>query len=156
MFGKLTLIKCRHCSKEVSIESKLCVHCGCPEPDKEKFLTNQYNSQLSVKLFKFFNFHMLSSFVDFCGLVSLACMIPFIYNLGTTEWGLDSGNYVLLIGTICGSIYLTYYIFIGKYWMNQEDKEDWSVYLVGCIIFFIFIFGLLVFFLIQFKDFFNV
>ena len=155
MFGKLTLIKCRHCSKEVSIESKLCVHCGCPEPDKEKFLTNQYNSHPSFKLYKFFDSHLIYGFVDFCGLVSLVCMIPFIYNLGRTEWGLDSEKYLLLTGTICGSIYVTFYIYIKKYWWKRVKiiDEDWFYYLILGIIFLMFIFGLLFFFL---RNFFNV
>ena len=153
MFGKLTLIKCRHCSKEVSIESKLCVHCGCPEPDKEKFLTNQYNSHPSFKLYKFFDSHLTSGFVDFCGWVSLGCMIPLIYNLGRTESGLDSEKYLLLIGTICGSIYVTFYIYIKKYWWKKVkiEHKDWFDYLILGIIFLMFIFGLLFFFLIQFK-----
>ena len=153
MFGKLTLIECRHCSKKVSIESKLCVHCGCPEPDKEKFLVNQHNSHPSVKLYKFFDSHLISGFVDFCGLVSLVCMIPFIYNLGRTEWGLDSGKYLLLTGTICGSIYVTFYIYIKKYWWKKVkiEHKDWFDYLILGIIFLMFIFGLLFFFLIQFK-----
>ena len=155
MFGKLTLIECRHCSKKVSIESKLCVHCGCPEPDNEKFLVNQYNSQLSVKLYKFFNASTLYSFVDFCGLVSLVCMIPFIYNLGRTEWGLDFEKYLLLTGTICGSIYVTFYIYIKKYWWKKVkiEHKDWFDYLILGIIFLMFIFGLLFFFL---RNFFNV
>ena len=153
MFGKLTLIECRHCSKEVSIESKLCVHCGCPEPDNEKFLENQHNSQLSVKLYNFFDSGLISGFVDFCGFVALVCSILFMYDLGSgrPEWGLGGEYLLLLTGTICGSIYATFYIYIKKFWLKQEDKEDWSVYLFLGIIFFIFIFGLSLFFLIQIQ-----
>ena len=147
MFGKLTLIECRHCSKKVSIESKLCVHCGCPEPDNEKFLENQHNSQLSVKLYNFFDSGLISGFVDFCGFVALVCLILFMSDLG-------SGRLVLLTGTICGSIYATFYIYIKKFWLKQEDKEDWSVYLFMGVIFFTFIFGLLFYFLTVLKDFF--
>ena len=143
MFGKLTLIECRHCSKKVSIESKLCVHCGCPEPDNEKFLVNQYNSQLSVKLYKFFNASTLYSFVDFCGWFFLICILYFVSDVYESPWGLKYYIVFLLAGSICGSIYATYYIYIKKYWINQKDSEDWSVYLVGCIIFFIFTFVLL-------------
>ena len=154
MFGKLTLIECRHCSKKVSIESKLCVHCGCPEPDNEKFLVNRYNSQLSVKLYKFFNASTLYSFVDFCGWFFLICILYFVSDVYKSPWGLKYYIVFLLAGSICGSIYATSYIFIKKYWMKQEDKEDWSVYLFMGIIFFTFIFGLLFYFLTVLKDYF--
>ena len=154
MFGKLTLIECRHCSKKVSIESKLCVHCGCPEPDNEKFLVNQYNSQLSVKLYKFFNASTLYSFVDFCGWFFLVCILFLVSNFEKTLWGLNNEKYFVLAGAICGSIYATSYIYIKKHWMKQEDKEDWPVYVFIGIIFFTFIFGLLFYFLTVLKDFF--
>ena len=139
MFGKLTLIECRHCSKKVSIESKLCVHCGCQEPDKEKFLVNQYNSQLSVKLYKFFNASTLYSFVDFCGWFFLVCILFLVSNFEKTPWVLNNEKYFVLAGAICVSIYATSYIWIKKYWMKQEDKEDWPVYVFLGIIIFIFI-----------------
>ena len=133
----MALKPCRECKKKVSTESKLCIHCGCPEPDNETFLMNKHNSQLSVKLSKFFDSGLLDGFVDFCGWLVLVCILFLVSNFEKTQWGLNSERYFLLIGAICGSIYATSYIWIKKYWMKQEDKEDWPVYVfLGIIIFF--------------------
>ena len=132
----MALKPCRECKKKVSTESKLCIHCGCPEPDKEKFLVNQHNSHPSVKLYKFFDSHLLYSFVDFCGWFFLVCILFLVSNFEKTLWGLNNEKYFVLAGAICGSIYATSYIWIKKYWMKQEDKEDWPVYVfLGIIIF---------------------
>ena len=133
----MALKPCRECKKKVSTESKLCIHCGCPEPDNETFLMNKHNSQLSVKLYKFFDSHLLYSFVDFCGWFFLVCILFLVSNFEKTLWGLNNEKYFVLAGAICGSIYATSYIWIKKYWMKQEDKEDWPVYVfLGIIIFF--------------------
>ena len=132
----MALKPCRECKKKVSTEAKLCIHCGCPEPDKETFLRNKHNSQLSVKLYKFFDSHLLYSFVDFCGWFFLVCILFLVSNFEKTLWGLNNEKYFVLAGAICGSIYATSYIWIKKYWMKQEDKEDWPVYVfLGIIIF---------------------
>ncbi|MDC6475895.1 hypothetical protein PQZ72_01320 [Candidatus Pelagibacter sp.] len=132
----MALKPCRECKKKVSTESKLCIHCGCPEPDNETFLMNKHNSQLSVKLYKFFDSHLLYSFVDFCGWFFLVCILFLVSNFEKTLWGLNNEKYFVLAGAICGSIYATSYIWIKKYWMKQEDKEDWPVYVfLGIIIF---------------------
>ena len=132
----MALKPCRECKKKVSTESKLCIHCGCPEPDNETFLMNKHNSQLSVKLYKFFDSHLLYSFVDFCGWFFLVCILFLVSNFEKTPWGLNNEKYFVLAGAICGSIYATSYIWIKKYWMKQEDKEDWPVYVfLGIIIF---------------------
>jgi hypothetical protein len=135
----MALKPCRECKKKVSTESKLCIHCGCPEPDNETFLMNKHNSQLSVKLYKFFDSHLLYSFVDFCGWFFLVCILFLVSNFEKTLWGLNNEKYFVLAGAICGSIYATSYIWIKKYWMKQEDKEDWPVYVFLGIIIFIFI-----------------
>ena len=132
----MALKPCRECKKKVSTESKLCIHCGCPEPDNETFLMNKHNSQLSVKLYKFFDSHLLYIFVDFCGWFFLVCILFLVSNFEKTLWGLNNEKYFVLAGAICGSIYATSYIWIKKYWMKQEDKEDWPVYVfLGIIIF---------------------
>ena len=132
----MALKPCRECKKKVSTESKLCIHCGCPEPDNETFLMNKHNSQLSVKLYKFFDSHLLYSFVDFCGWFFLVCILFLVSNFEKTLWGLNNEKYFVLAGAICGSIYATSYIYIKKHWMKQEDKEDWPVYVfLGIIIF---------------------
>ena len=132
----MALKPCRECKKKVSTESKLCIHCGCPEPDNETFLMNKHNSQLSVKLYKFFNASTFYSFVDFCGWFFLVCILFLVSNFEKTLWGLNNEKYFVLAGAICGSIYATSYIWIKKYWMKQEDKEDWPVYVfLGIIIF---------------------
>ena len=132
----MALKPCRECKKKVSTEAKLCIHCGCPEPDNETFLMNKHNSQLSVKLYKFFDSHLLYSFVDFCGWFFLVCILFLVSNFEKTLWGLNNEKYFVLAGAICGSIYATSYIWIKKYWMKQEDKEDWPVYVfLGIIIF---------------------
>tara|TARA_B110000467_G_C17871829_1_gene240246 strand:+ start:20 stop:481 length:462 start_codon:yes stop_codon:yes gene_type:complete len=150
----MALKPCRECKKKVSTESKLCIHCGCPEPDNETFLMNKHNSQLSVKLYKFFDSHLLYSFVDFCGWFFLVCILFLVSNFEKTLWGLNNEKYFVLAGAICGSIYATSYIWIKKYWMKQEDKEDWPVYVFLGIIIFTFTLIVLGNLLILIKDFF--
>ena len=150
----MALKPCRECKKKVSTEAKLCIHCGCPEPDKETFLRNKHNSQLSVKLYKFFDSHLLNGFVDFCGWLYLLFMFYFITKFHRIPWGLKNEIYVLLAGAICGSIYATFYIWIKKYWMKQEDKEDWPGYVIVCIFIFIFILIVSFYFLTLLKEFF--
>ena len=150
----MALKPCRECKKKVSTESKLCIHCGCPEPDNETFLMNKHNSQLSVKLYKFFDSHLLYSFVDFCGWFFLVCILFLVSNFEKTLWGLNNEKYFVLAGAICGSIYATSYIWIKKYWMKQEDKEDWPGYVIVCIFIFIFILIVSFYFLTLLKEFF--
>ena len=154
------LVNCRECKKEISSESKTCIHCGCPTPYKKDKKVKPYiyihpSMQYGYFLGRIFDDHI----ADFLGwLFLVSCLIG--ASQFSPQWLYNNYYFFYFLSAFCGCYYATHYLYYKKFWYPKKPTtvsswtggkeykriDNWVVhifYLIGSLVFF-FILALLI------------
>ena len=147
------LVNCRECKKEISSESKTCIHCGCPTPYKKDKKVKPYiyihpSMQYGYFLGRIFD----DQIADFLGwLFLVSCLIG--ASQFSSQWLYNNYYFFYFLSAFCGCYYATHYLYYKKFWYPKKPTtvsswtggkeykriDNWVVhifYLIGSLVFF--------------------